>query len=227
VPSCSRPASTTPGIAQARAVRRGAARIERAAGELLAVPPGATAVGTGVGTPPGYRERAVAALAERTGRPLRPADDLFDALAQLDPLLDVADATRTGALTLAKIAGDLRFLASGPIGGIGEVTLPAVQVGSSIMPGKVNPVIPELVIQASFEIRGSASVVEAAVAASELDLNVMEPVIAKHLLGGLALLESVADLFAERCLAGLDWNEAVVAEHLKGSLEERVGQGHA
>ena len=169
--------------AQVTAVRRAAAELSRSVEALLEVPLGATAVGTGIGAPPGYRERAVELLAERSGFPLRPSADLFDALAHLDPLLRVASEAAVASLTLAKIAADVRLLSSGPIGGIGEVRIPAVQVGSSLMPGKVNPVIPELVIQASFEIRGAAHVVELAVAAGELDLNVMEMVVARHVLG--------------------------------------------
>ena len=134
------------------------------------------------------------------------------------------------SLTLAKIAADIRLLSSGPVGGIGEVRIPAVQVGSSLMPGKVNPVIPELVIQASFEIRGAAHVVELAVAAGELDLNVMEMVVARHVLGALVQLGEVASLFASRCLAGLEWDRAAVDRHLAGSraaaVERALESGH-
>jgi aspartate ammonia-lyase len=216
--------------AQAAAVRRTARAIGEAAEPLHAVPLGATAVGTGVGAPEGYRDLAVAHLRERTGREIRPAPDLFDALAHLDPLLALANALSTAAVALAKIAADLRLLSSGPVGGIGEVALPAVQVGSSIMPGKVNPVVPELVIQVSFELRGSAAIVESAVAAGELDLNVMGPGIARQLFRALADLEEVAHMFATRCLAGLRWNETTVADHLEGSLqadvERAVSAGH-
>ncbi|HEY1367629.1 MAG TPA: lyase family protein [Gaiellaceae bacterium] len=208
--------------AQARAVRRGAAQLERAVAGLYEVPLGGTAVGTGFGAPAGYRERAVERLAERTGVPLRPAEDSFDALAHLDPLLGVATAAAGAAVTLGKIAADLRLLGSGPIGGIGEVRLPAVQRGSSMMPGKINPVVPEHVIQASFEIRGAAHVVELAVAAGELDVNVMETVIARYLLEALARLGSAAETFAAHCLRGLEWDVEVVERHLAGSLESAV-----
>lgn len=123
---------------------------------------------------------------------------------------------------MAKIAADLRFLSSGPLGGIGEVELPAVQVGSSIMPGKMNPVMPELVMQVSFEVRGTAAIVEAAAASGELELNVMEPVVARHLLGALADVAAVAHLFADRCVSGLEWREDVLAEHLSSSFAGRV-----
>ncbi len=125
---------------------------------------------------------------------------------------------------MAKIAADFRLLSSGPHGGIGEVRLPAVQVGSSIMPGKVNPAIPELVMQVSYEIRAASHVVEMAVAAGELELNVMEPVIARAMLGALRDLAAVATIFADRCVAGLAWDERRVAANLAGSLADAVGQ---
>jgi aspartate ammonia-lyase len=216
--------------AQATAVRRSAAELLRSVEALLEVPLGATAVGTGIGAPPGYRERAVALLAQRSGLPLRPSADLFDALAHLDPLLRVASEAAVASLTLAKIAADVRLLSSGPVGGIGEVRIPAVQVGSSLMPGKVNPVIPELVIQASFEIRGAAHVVELAAAAGELDLNVMEMVVARHLLAALVQLGEVGSLFASRCLTGLEWERTAVDRHLEGSraaaVERALESGH-
>jgi aspartate ammonia-lyase len=123
---------------------------------------------------------------------------------------------------MAKIAADLRILSSGPLGGIDEVELPTVQVGSSIMPGKMNPVMPELVMQVSFEVRGTAAIVEAAAASGELELNVMEPVVARHLLGALADVGAVAHLFADRCVSGLEWREDVLAEHLSSSFADRV-----
>jgi aspartate ammonia-lyase len=123
------------------------------------------------------------------------------------------------ALVLGKIAADLRFLSSPPVG---ELRLPPVQVGSSIMPGKVNPVMPELVLQVSYEARGMATVVEAAVAAGELELNVMELVIARHLLTSLADLGRSAQLFGERCVAGLEWVPEALDSHLAGSRADSV-----
>ena len=208
--------------AQAHAVLRTSEALERSLAALEAVPLGATAVGTGLGAPAGYREAALRFLAEESALPVRGAEDLFDALQNADPYVDVAAQAVRVALVLGKIAADLRFLTSGPHGGIGELTLPAVQVGSSIMPGKVNPVIPELVLQVGFEARGTATVVEAAVGAGELELNVMEPVIARHLLGTLHDLGAVARLFADRCIDGLVWNADTVGRHLAGSLSESV-----
>jgi aspartate ammonia-lyase len=200
--------------AQAHAIMRTAAALGRSLDVLLAVPLGATAIGTGIGSPPRYRDLALRFLAEEAGLPVRGSDDLFDALANLDGYVDVAAQVVRVSLVMAKAAADLRFLASGPVG---EVRLPAVQVGSSIMPGKSNPVIPELVMQVSYEARGMATVVEAAVAAGELELNAMEPVIARHLLGSLHDVGRVAEIFAQRCIAGLQWNEPTLRAHLAGS----------
>jgi aspartate ammonia-lyase len=205
--------------AQARAVRRGAARLAADADELLAVPLGATAVGTGLGAPAGYRDAVVALLAEESGLPVVAAPDPFDALEHFDVYLRVASSLLAAMLTVAKLAGDLRFLSAGPVG---EVELPAVQVGSSVMPGKVNPVIAELVLQVGFGVRGCHAVVEAAVAAGELELNVMEPVIARHLLDALRDTGRVAQLFADRCLAGLRWKADAVGEHMAGSYAADV-----
>jgi aspartate ammonia-lyase len=208
--------------AQATAIRRCAAALREAADGLRHVPLGATAVGTGIGAPPGYRERAVRYLAEEAGLRVVPTADPFDALAHPDGHLAVATAAARAAVVLGKIAADLRLLSSGPHGGLGEVRLPAVQVGSSIMPGKVNPAIPELVMQVGFEIRGAAHVVELAVAAGELELNVMEPVVARALLGALHDLGVVARTFADRCIAGLVWNAEALDRHLAGSLAAAV-----
>ncbi len=179
-------------------------------------------MGTGIGAPPGFGGTAVSELAALTGLELTPSVDLFDALRHADGLLAVADALCRLWLVPAQLARDLRLLASGPIGGLGEVVLPALQPGSSIMPGKVNPVLPELVVQLGFELRGVAAVVSAAAAAGELELNVMEPAIAANLLPALARAGRTAELFAERCVAGLQWDDERIAAHLAGSLAERV-----
>lgn len=208
--------------AQAHAVERTSRDLRGALDRLLEIPLGATLIGTGEGAPEGYSKLVVAYLAEETALPLEPAEDLFDALAHLDPLLAVASALSRTMLVLGKIAGDLRLLASGPIGGMGEVSLPAVQVGSSFVPGKINPVIPELVLQVSHEVRGAAHTIEAAVADGELELNVMEPVVARHLINSLVDAGRAADIFATRCLAGLRWNESTVSAHLAGSMAKSV-----
>jgi aspartate ammonia-lyase len=210
--------------AHAHAIGRTAAALERALDELLAVPLGATAVGTGIGAPGGYRERALPLLAEESGLAVTGAGDLADALSNLDAYVDVAAQVVRVALVTGKLASDLRLLSSGPVGGIGELRLPAVQVGSSIMPGKVNPVMPELMLQVGYEAKGMFTIVEAAAAGGELDLNVMEPVIAKHLLGSLQDIGKACVLFATRCVEGLEWNEARLAANLAGSLGPAVEQ---
>ena len=206
----------------AHALERTTSELSEALSALRSVPLGVTAVGSGAGTPEGYRERAVALLGEETGLELVASPDGYDALAHLDPLLRVASALVRVMVVVAQTAQDLRFLSSGPISGIGEVRLPAVQVGSSMMPGKVNPVIPEYVMQVSFEVRGANHAIEAAVAAGELELNVMEPLIAKHLLAALHDAGRAARRFADSCVAGLEWNLAATRANLRGSLMEAV-----
>jgi aspartate ammonia-lyase len=207
---------------QAAAFARGVRVLEEALVPLAEVPLGGGAVGTGFGAPDGYRALVVELLAEDCGRPLRPAASTFDALAHLDCYLGVAAAVVRVMLTAEQLARDLRVLSSGPRAGIGELRLPAVAVGSSAMPGKVNPAIPELVMQVSFEVRGRAHTVEHAVAAGELELNVMEPVIARALLEGVHDAAEVLDRFAARCLEGLEWQRDVVEEHLRASLAGAV-----
>jgi aspartate ammonia-lyase len=150
---------------------------------------------------------------------VRQSPDLFDALAFNDVFVDVAAQAYRVSSVAARIASDLRLLASGPVA---EVRLPAVQVGSSIMPGKVNAVLPELVMQAHMQVQGVLAVVGAAVSAGELELNVMEPVIARHLLAGLRELGRAVALFAERCVGGLEWDLERVAAQLAGSRADAV-----
>lgn len=208
--------------AQAHAVSRTSEDLRRALDGLRRVPLGATAVGTGFGAPTGYTETVLPYLGEEVGFELEAAPDPYDALANADPFVAVSSELARVMLVVSKIAADLRFLSSGPIGGIGELTFPSVQVGSSVMPGKVNPVIPELVMQVSYEVRGAAATIEAAVAAGELELNVMQPVIAKHLLRSLVDAGNAARLFADRCISGLRWNEDRLEENLEGSRKASV-----
>lgn len=208
--------------AHSAALARTSGSLRRALDDLLPVPLGATAIGTGIGAPEGYRRRAVQALAELSGLPLTSAPDLFDALQNLDGYVAVAQAAVQVALVTGKIASDLRLLSSGPSGGIGEVVLPKALVGSSIMPGKINPVVPELAMQVAFDVRAAAHAVEMAVAGGELELNIFEPVIARHLLGALDELGKLGPIFAERCVDGLAWDKDRVGAHLRGSLSGLV-----
>ncbi|WP_084955850.1 lyase family protein [Thermoactinospora rubra] len=207
---------------QASSVRAAARALEDAADALLAVPLGATAIGTGLGAPDGYAELAIRFLAEETGLELRQAGNLSEGVASLESLAWVGDAMARAGRTIARVAADLRLLASGPVGGFGEVRLPPVQAGSSIMPGKVNPVMPELVMQVSFQLEGGAHIVHLACAAGELEVTPMAPVVTAELLRGLERLDRVSDLFATRCVDGLTWNEEAVRANLRGSLQQAV-----
>ncbi|MGL6278122.1 MAG: lyase family protein, partial [Gaiella sp.] len=208
--------------ATASGVTRTTADLRTALDRLLAVPLGATAVGTGIGAPDGFADTAVAELSEVSGLQVTCAPDRFDALQHVDGLLAVAGELNRAWLVVAKLAADLRLLSSGPRGGLGEARLPALQPGSSIMPGKVNPVLPELVLQLGYDLSGVATTVEAAARAGELELNVMEPVIAARLLPALDHAGRVAMQFAARCIDGLSWDEGRMAENLAGSLAVRV-----
>lgn len=207
---------------QSAALRRCADSLQDSVHELLAVPLGATVLGTGVGAPEGYRQKAVAALAEVSGMAVTTCPDMFDALSHLDPYARVASAASLTLVTMAKIAQDLRMLSSGPIGGLEEVVLPSLQAGSSIMPGKINPVVPEYVMQLSYRARGAAHTVEAAVAAGELELNVMEPVIVDSLIDMFNDLANGATAFAEKCISGLRWNGPRRESNLEGAFDAWV-----
>ncbi|MEO5319936.1 lyase family protein [Arthrobacter sp. CC3] len=206
----------------ATAIRRVTEGLRTATAELVSIPIGATVLGTGIGAPDGYRELCVQDLSQATGRELTGSQDLVDSLSHLDPYAAIASAGARAAITMAKIAADLRFLSSGPTGGISEVTLPAVQAGSSIMPGKINPVIPEFVMQLSYRIRGAAHTVECAVAAGELELNIMEPVIVDSLLNIFDDLTTSADTFAAKCIAGLTWDGRRLEENLASGFDKWV-----
>ncbi|QFR01618.1 aspartate ammonia-lyase [Streptomyces phaeolivaceus] len=208
--------------AQARAVERGADELEATVRELSAVPLGATVLGTSIGAPEGFTDACVSELAKLVDFDVVGARDLFDALAHLDPYAAVADATARAAITVAKIASDLRLRSSGPRGGLAEVTIPALQAGSSIMPAKVNPVVPEYAMQLSYRIRGSANTVSCAVAAGELELNVMEPIIIDALLTMFEDLERAAASMATLCVAGLEWDGPRRAENLGQALDRWV-----
>jgi aspartate ammonia-lyase len=209
-------------LSHAHGLRRATDDLRVALSNLRSLPLGATAVGTGFGAPTGYNTLAVEALADLTTMDLVVSESPMDSLQSLELYVAVAQALSRLMTLTAKIAQDFRFLSSGPIGGIGELVLPAVQVGSSAMPGKINPVIPELVIQMSFQARGAQTAIEHAAAAGELELNVMDPTIVAELLPLLASCASAATIFAERCVKGIAWDEEALKRHLKGSLAAAV-----
>ena len=202
----------------ARQIELGRARVARAGEALAELALGGTAVGTGLNAPAGFAQRSIAALSRETGIEFREAANHFEAQAARDGAVEASGALRTLALSLAKIAGDVRLLASGPRGGIGELALPAIQPGSSIMPGKLNPVICEVVLQVSAQVVGNDAAIAVAGLQGQLELNVFVPVIARNLLASIALLAAASRVFSEKCLAGLSARreraEALVEESL-------------
>jgi fumarate hydratase class II len=184
-------------------VARGADRVRSALGRVGEVPLGGTAVGTGLNTPPGWREAVVAELAAVTGLPVTPARDGLEAQSARDALVELSGQLRVVAVSLTKICNDLRWMGSGPRAGLGELHIPDLQPGSSIMPGKVNPVVPEAVVQVCAQVVGNDAAVAWGGAAGTFELNVMVPVIARNLLASLRLLAAASRLLADRCVAGL------------------------
>lgn len=185
--------------------------------ELVAVNLGGTAIGTGINAPEGYGTCARAHLAEISGHEIRVADDLIEASSDMGALVAVSAALRRIALRLSKICNDLRLLSSGPRGGLGEIHLPPVQAGSSIMPGKINPVIPEMVSQIAYQVIGHDLSVTMAAEAGQLQLNAMEPLIGYALLESLRLLASGVSVLRLRCVDGIRADAARCRAHLEAS----------
>ena len=188
----------------ARAVELGIDRLAACLPRLGELPLGGTAVGTGINAPEGFAAGAIARLAADTGLPLTEAQDHFEAQGGRDALVEASGVLRTVAVSLFKLANDLRWLASGPRTGLAEIRLPDLQPGSSIMPGKVNPVIPEAVVQVVAQVVGNDAAVAFAGASGNLELNVMMPVMARNLLESIRLLASAGRLLAGSCVAGIE-----------------------
>ena len=208
--------------AQAHALERILRDFEAAIDALGEVPLGGTAIGTGVGAPEGFSRVVVRHLAEHTGLPLRPASDIYDAMSNSDPYTKVASELRRISQVMYKLCADLRFLASGPKGGINEVTLPKLQKGSSIMPGKVNPTIPEVVMAHMILVRGWSYAVDEAVDAGELEINVMAGVMLESIFNIFQSLRECAPLLADRCIDGLVWNTEVLRDKLETGFDASV-----
>jgi fumarate hydratase class II len=185
-------------------VRRGVERLQAALPRVVEVPLGGTAVGTGINTPPGFAAAVIEDLAASTGLPLREARDHFEAHGARDALVELSGALRVVAVSLTKICNDLRWMGSGPNAGLGEIHLPDLQPGSSIMPGKVNPVIPEAVLQVCATVVGHDATIAWAGASGSFELNVMVPVIARALLEQIELLASSTRLLADRTVTGIE-----------------------
>jgi aspartate ammonia-lyase len=198
-------------------VRSGLADVEQAASGLLELNLGATAVGTGLNAGDDYTARAVANLARATGLRLRVAENRFRVTQSMGDVLSYSGALRRLAVEVGKIASDLRLLSMGPRAGIAEIQLPAVQPGSSIMPGKVNPSIPEMVNQVTYQVIGCDAAIAAAADAGQLELNVMMPVIAWNSLHATKILTQAMKVLAERCVAGIRADAARARELLDRS----------
>jgi fumarate hydratase class II len=198
-------------------VKYGVERLNSALPRLAELPLGGTAVGTGLNAPPGFAGRVIAELARATGLPLREARNHFEAQGARDALVETSGALRTIAAGLVKIANDFRLMNSGPRAGLGEIRLPELQPGSSIMPGKVNPVIPEAVCQVGAQVIGNDAAIAFGGAAGNFELNVMMPMMARNLLESLRLLSNVAQVFAERCVEGIEANVHRLQEYAESS----------
>ncbi len=188
----------------AASIRYGVERLHAALPRIGELPLGGTAVGTGINAPAGFGGEVTAKLAVDMELPLTEARDHFEAQGSRDALVEASGVLRTIAVSLYKIANDLRWMGSGPRGGLGEIRLPDLQPGSSIMPGKVNPVIPEAVCQVVAQVIGNDAAVAFAGAGGNLELNVMLPVMARNLLESIDLLGNVSRLFADRCIDGIE-----------------------
>jgi fumarate hydratase class II len=185
-------------------VRYGIERVQSSLARVAELPLGGTAVGTGINTPAGFAAGVVADLAESTGLPLTEARNHFEAQGARDALVELSGQLRTIAVGLVKICNDLRWMGSGPRAGLGEVHLPDLQPGSSIMPGKVNPVIPEAALMVCARVIGNDATVAFAGASGTFELNVMMPVMGQALLESLRLLSTSSRLLADRCIDGLE-----------------------
>jgi fumarate hydratase class II len=198
-------------------VRLGVERLEAVLPRLAELPLGGTAVGTGLNAPPGFADQVIAEVARATGLPLTEARNHFEAQGARDALVETSGALRTIAVGLNKIANDLRWMASGPRAGLAEIHLPDLQPGSSIMPGKVNPVIPEAVCQVVGQVMGNDAAIQFGGAAGSFELNVMQPMLARNLLESIRLLANVSRLFADRCVDGIEADVQRCLEYAESS----------
>jgi fumarate hydratase class II len=202
----------------ARQIELGMERIKAVEPRLAELALGGTAVGSGLNAHPEFARRTIALIAEHTQLPFIKAHNHFEAQAAQDASVETSGALKTVAVSLVKIANDLRWLASGPRSGIGEINIPSLQPGSSIMPGKVNPVIPEAVIQVAAQVMGNDTTITIGGQAGTFELNTMLPVMAYNLLQSISLLASAVDVFAEKCVVGITANEETCSGYIEKSL---------
>jgi fumarate hydratase class II len=199
-------------------VRQGYERVGSTLERVGRIPLGGTAVGTGLNTHPEFAARVRARLTEETGLAISAPADPFEAQAARDGLVEASGALKTVAVSLTKIANDLRLMASGPRAGLAEITLPELQKGSSIMPGKVNPVIPEVVTQVAAQVIGNDAAITAGGMQGHLELNVFVPMLARNLLQSIKLLASASRLLAERCVDGIEANRETCERYAELTL---------
>ncbi len=200
-------------------IETGMAALERNVEELYHVNMGATAIGTGLNSPPGYADLVAKKLAAVSGLPIVKAENLVEATQDCAAFAQMSGTLKRAAVQISKICNDLRWLSSGPRCGLNEINLPPMQPGSSIMPGKVNPVMPELVSQICYQIIGYDAIVSMAAEASELELNMAEPIIAYDLLHGLMILKNACVTLTSRCITGITANREVC----RGYVERSIG----
>jgi fumarate hydratase class II len=196
-------------------IRNDYQRVAGVLSRLSGLAQGGTAVGTGINAHPEFGVRFAAALASRTGIAFRPADSYFEAMSSQDTAVELSGQLKTTAVSLMKIANDLRWMNSGPLAGLGEIALPALQPGSSIMPGKVNPVIPEAVAMVAAQVIGNDATVTVAGQSGNFQLNVMLPVVAYNLLQSIELLANASRALADTAIAGFTVNEARLSDALE------------
>jgi fumarate hydratase class II len=198
--------------------REGVERVRATLYRLGKIPLGGTAVGTGLNTHPEFAERVRALLSEETGLEIHPPADPFESQAARDALVETSGALKTVAVSLTKIANDLRFMGSGPRAGLGELFLPELQKGSSIMPGKVNPVIPEVVTQVAAQVIGNDQAITIGGMNGHFELNVYVPMMARNLLDSIRLLASASRLLAEKCVDGIQANREAAERYAELTL---------
>src|SRR3954447_18569222 len=197
--------------------RLGARRVRNALPQVAQIPLGGTATGTGLNTHPEFAARVRDRLSSETGLDIRPPEDPFEAQANRDALVELSGALKVVAVSLTKIANDIALLGSGPRAGIGEIFLPELQKGSSIMPGKVNPVLPEVVLQVSAQVIGNDTAITIGGLQGQFELNVRIPLIARNLLQSIHLLTSAATLLATKVVDGVEANEEMTTRHAEST----------
>lgn len=200
-------------------VARDKKRIQEAYKEMYTINLGGTAIGSAINVPDTYFDNIVPTLSKITGYPLKQAEDLFDATENLDGFVIVSGVVKTCAVNLSKMCNDLRLLSSGPKTGFGEINLPAKQNGSSIMPGKVNPVIPEVVSQVAFHVVGNDMTITMAAEAGQLELNAFEPVVFYNLFESITTLKEAVETLTNNCICGITAN----SERCKDLMECSAG----